>query len=426
MQDTLVLIPARGGSTRIKDKNIKDFGGKPLISHIIEKSLKSNTGRVVVSTDSEKIKDVSLAAGAEVPFLRPKEFAGTYSSSLEPILHALQWFKENENWEPKYIITTLSTKAFTSIKSIQECKKQLLEADENINSCTTVCLPNTHPYSIISLDEKSKIQDGIVFINGKNNQNVVRSQDYPNVHELVCNCTITKSEFYKKLLIEAKNDISKITYQRILDSENCIASIVPQIESIDIDEPEDFVFAENLYYAINKNKIRYKSFLKINQKITLRQLKISDLDDVLEYSKEKKFTEHLGFVNSPNKKDSLDFIESINNDIENGNRQYWGIEVNKKIVGTIGYLNISKEEAELGFGISPKYWGKGIINQCMSFLIHYGFNNLNFKKLIVGTIHENIRTIEFSKKEGFIFDYKTETHTYLKLTKNIYEKEFYY
>lgn len=244
MEDTLILIPARGGSTRIKDKNIKLFGDKPLIAHIIETSLKSKCGRVVVTTDSLKIKDIALKYGAEVPFIRPEEFATTFSSSLTPILHALKWFRENEKWEPKYIINTLATKPFTSVKSIQENKQKLLEASENINSCTTVCLPKTHPFSTIIIDDKTnEIEDGRVFVNGKNNANVVRSQDYPKVYEMVCNSTTTKTRFFYNLLDEVNNDISKITYKRILDDKNCIASIVPQIESIDIDEPEDFEFA---------------------------------------------------------------------------------------------------------------------------------------------------------------------------------------
>lgn len=67
----IVIIPARGGSKRIPHKNIIDFCGKPLIAWTIEAAIKSNLfDRVIVSTDSQEIADVSIKYGAEVPFLR--------------------------------------------------------------------------------------------------------------------------------------------------------------------------------------------------------------------------------------------------------------------------------------------------------------------------------------------------------------------
>ena len=66
--NNLILIPARSGSTRIKNKNIRLLGGKPLIAYAIEEALRSKSGRVIVSTNSSQIADISLQYGAEVPF----------------------------------------------------------------------------------------------------------------------------------------------------------------------------------------------------------------------------------------------------------------------------------------------------------------------------------------------------------------------
>jgi len=75
--ETLVIIPARGGSKGIPSKNIVDVSGKPLIAYSIEVALKSKyVTRVVVSTDSEEIAEISKIYGAEVPFLRPAALAG--------------------------------------------------------------------------------------------------------------------------------------------------------------------------------------------------------------------------------------------------------------------------------------------------------------------------------------------------------------
>ena len=67
----LAVITARGGSKRIPRKNIKDFCGKPIIEYSIEAALKSGLfDEVMVSTDDDEIANISLTAGASVPFMR--------------------------------------------------------------------------------------------------------------------------------------------------------------------------------------------------------------------------------------------------------------------------------------------------------------------------------------------------------------------
>ena len=72
MNNNLAIIPARGGSKGIKNKNIVDLYGKPLISYTIEAALKSNQfSKIIVSTDSVEIAEISKEYGAEIPFMRP-------------------------------------------------------------------------------------------------------------------------------------------------------------------------------------------------------------------------------------------------------------------------------------------------------------------------------------------------------------------
>jgi N-acylneuraminate cytidylyltransferase/CMP-N,N'-diacetyllegionaminic acid synthase len=94
---TLYLIPARGGSKGLPGKNIRPLLGKPLIAWTIATALdaaKRHPGRVVVSTDDEAIARVARDHGAEVPFLRPSELATDTASSMDVVLHALDWFKQ--------------------------------------------------------------------------------------------------------------------------------------------------------------------------------------------------------------------------------------------------------------------------------------------------------------------------------------------
>ena len=94
----LVIIPARGGSKGIKDKNIIDICGKPLIQYSIDQSLelKKNglVDEILVSTDSLKIAEIAKKLGANTPFLRPGDISGDKAKSIDFILHAINYYEE--------------------------------------------------------------------------------------------------------------------------------------------------------------------------------------------------------------------------------------------------------------------------------------------------------------------------------------------
>ena len=97
----LALIPARGGSKSIPMNNIAPLAGKPLIAHTIEVAQHCQfISRIVVSTDSERIRDIGLSLGAEAPFLRPAELAEDDTTDLPVFLHALEWLHEHEGYRP--------------------------------------------------------------------------------------------------------------------------------------------------------------------------------------------------------------------------------------------------------------------------------------------------------------------------------------
>ncbi|TAK99867.1 MAG: pseudaminic acid cytidylyltransferase [Rhodospirillaceae bacterium] len=93
--DTVAIIPARGGSKRIPNKNVKLFAGQPMISYPIRAALASGLfDRIVVSTDSDTIAEAAIAAGAEVPFRRPVELADDHTATAPVLVHALRWLEE--------------------------------------------------------------------------------------------------------------------------------------------------------------------------------------------------------------------------------------------------------------------------------------------------------------------------------------------
>lgn len=94
-QNILAIIPARAGSKGLPGKNIKSLCGKPLIAWTIEAAIKSKyIDKVIVSTDSENIANISKKYGAKVPFLRPDCLATDDSKSINVIKHAISFFKD--------------------------------------------------------------------------------------------------------------------------------------------------------------------------------------------------------------------------------------------------------------------------------------------------------------------------------------------
>ena len=104
-KEILALIPARGGSKSIPKKNIVDVGGFPLIAYSIAAAKMSKyISRIIVTTDSAEIAAVAKQYGAEVPFMRPAEFASDTAVDFDVVKHALEWLKEHEGHEPEYTV----------------------------------------------------------------------------------------------------------------------------------------------------------------------------------------------------------------------------------------------------------------------------------------------------------------------------------
>lgn len=94
----IAVIPARGSSKRIPDKNIKPFLGKFIISYSIETAMESEIfDKIIVSTDSERIAKVAQKAGADVPFIRPAHISDDYSPLADVAYHVLQFLKDQSN-----------------------------------------------------------------------------------------------------------------------------------------------------------------------------------------------------------------------------------------------------------------------------------------------------------------------------------------
>lgn len=146
--EILALIPARGGSKGVPRKNVLPVAGKPLIVYSIEHALASRyVTRTVVSTDDSEIAAVALAAGAEVPFRRPAEFAADDSTDLEVFRHALEWLLFEQGYFPDLVLHLRPTSPARRPAKIDRAIELMLEHPE-ADSLRSVCLAEHTPYKM--------------------------------------------------------------------------------------------------------------------------------------------------------------------------------------------------------------------------------------------------------------------------------------
>jgi CMP-N,N'-diacetyllegionaminic acid synthase len=140
---SIALIPARSGSKRVKDKNIRSLNGHPMIAYAISSAIDSGIfDKVVCVTDDQKYADIARYYGAEVPKLRPKGISGDMSSDIEWVLWILEIFN-NLNYDSISILRP--TSPFRSSKTIVRAWKKFIKKGRSIDSLRAVEKCKQHP-----------------------------------------------------------------------------------------------------------------------------------------------------------------------------------------------------------------------------------------------------------------------------------------
>ena len=217
----LVVIPARGGSKGIPDKNIKLLGGKPLIHYTIEAAREVFPDEVIcVSTDSERIKAVAEETGLKVPFLRPAHLATDTAGTHEVLLHALE-HAEQKGYQPDIVVLLQPTSPF---RTAQHIKEALELYHPKIDMVVSVKETKSNPYSVLFEED----EDG--YLQKSKDGHFTRRQDCPNVWEL-------NGAVYVINTISLMR--SQINEFKILKK-----YIMAEVDSIDLDSELDFFIAE--------------------------------------------------------------------------------------------------------------------------------------------------------------------------------------
>lgn len=130
--DVVAIIPARSGSKSVKNKNISLLSGYPLIAYSIAAAkLCPDISRVIVSTDSEHYAEIANKYGAEVPFIRPSEYATDTSTDRDFLIHAMKWLDDNEQYTPEYWVHLRPT---TPLRDPAYIEQAIAEIKQNLNA----------------------------------------------------------------------------------------------------------------------------------------------------------------------------------------------------------------------------------------------------------------------------------------------------
>lgn len=149
MPSVIALVPARSGSERVPHKNIRPLAGHPLIAYAIATARQAGVfSRIVCSTDAEEIADIARWYGAEVPFLRPAEYATSTSPDIEWIRFTLERLPERYD----LFAIVRATNPFRGPEAIRRGLEQLLATPE-ADSLRAVELVKQHPGKMWVIDE---------------------------------------------------------------------------------------------------------------------------------------------------------------------------------------------------------------------------------------------------------------------------------
>jgi CMP-N,N'-diacetyllegionaminic acid synthase len=225
----LAVIPARGGSKAIPQKNVIKLLGRPLLEYSIEQALRvDRLSKVVVSTDDENISEIAKKAGALVPFIRPLELATDEAQSAPVIKHALEFMEKQTQYEFGAVLMLQPTTPLRKAEHINKAIDMFLDNQEECDSVVSiVSVVGNHPFRM-----KRMIGNRLVSFIDQGFWDMRPRQSLPPVY-------IRNGAIYL-------NKREVILDQNCLIGSHCIGYEMSQEDSVNIDTPIDLLVAEKL------------------------------------------------------------------------------------------------------------------------------------------------------------------------------------
>jgi CMP-N,N'-diacetyllegionaminic acid synthase len=228
---TVALIPARSGSLRVPNKNIRKLDGHPLIAYTIQTAIDSNMfDSIVCATDSELYKDIAQYYGAEVPFLRPSSISGDNSPDIEWVQWVLSALQSQKR-EFDFFSILRPTNPFRSKAFIENGFKHFTEnKDQDFDSLRAVEMCKEHPGKQWVIGNNGELKPVLPFYNRDQAWHSSQYSSLPTVYTQSAALEICKTEMPLKH--------SSISGDKIK------AYLTDTHESFDINISTDWVLAE--------------------------------------------------------------------------------------------------------------------------------------------------------------------------------------
>ncbi len=220
MKNYLVVIPARGGSKGLPNKNIKKLNGKPLVYYTIEAAREVFADNLIIlSTDSNKIKKIAEKTGLKVPFLRPNNLSYDISSQRSVLIHAINYYEKKNKISVDAIILLQPTSPLRTSLHIKEAIKLY---SNNLDMIVSVKETKMNPFYVLFTEDENN------YLNKIKSGNFATRQECPKVWELNgAIYIINKNSIFKKEMSEflkvkkyVMNSNSSIDIDNILDFNN--------------------------------------------------------------------------------------------------------------------------------------------------------------------------------------------------------------
>ena len=235
----IALIPARGGSKGIPNKNIKLFCGEPLIKYSIDIANKCHhISDVIVSTDSSSIADIAKKCGAHVPFIRPSNISQDHSPDIEFIDHYINWNNENNIEQPDLIVQLRPTYPIRSLDLLNSCINQMIINFDKYDSLRTVVL------------NECKSPFKMYFVENNVLKPIIPDGTFPFIKEPynMCRQVLPNTYTHNGCIDIIKTDV--VINKKCLSGHHILPVIMNTDEINDIDSMEDWEKAENRFNNI--------------------------------------------------------------------------------------------------------------------------------------------------------------------------------
>ena len=223
----IAIIPARSGSKGLRDKNIKELCGKPLMAYSIEAALESGCFEVVhVSTDSESYAQTARRFGADVHFLRSAEMSSDTADSWDVVVEVLKRYEaEGLSFDTVCVLQPTSP-----LRTVEDIKNAFgLFSEKAANAVISVCEADHPPKWFHPLPG-----DGDMREFGGGEELEKRRQDFSTYYRINGAIYLMRTDYF---LEDHHNVFREKTYAYIMDKRR----------SVDIDDRFDFEIAEALY-----------------------------------------------------------------------------------------------------------------------------------------------------------------------------------